>query len=856
MKGPLGHHLGKTLELRTEGDDSSISVSLKCLRYLVRDFENERRLLIKLSDTGRVVVAIQHCLESALDILNLQETEESFTWRNAFQQERNEWMESFKLLLASRWKMKIEIGGKRQRLEVMTRLKYGIERYGDVLTCEEKDVMSDVLKAVGKRSNTVDIPKWFKTSKHDWPYSRTTRVYGTDRQIANEVDVWANLHHPHIRQFFGACHVGKKAFVIHDEHSSVYYYYKPWRSLVEIARGLEYVHGCGLAHRRLTDSNLLLSTDNRGILSGLGLVRQSDILFSSRSLRLCGIETKQQPSPERDICAFGLCIFDLLNPNFVKCNRVKVKQILSPKRLPSSRPDFIDEEEWELLSLMCSSNPEDRIEIRDVIYRMGLLADREDNKRANNSSNDLAERVEVVEKLGLFMVNTLDLTLEAALREVEVLHADLPDFNAVNQPVLSRLQDVFSQLEAATNPLPLDVVESFSLILIRFYDSLDRHGLGGGSLVASVCASRSITTKNYSIHRDLDRLIQSTSLLQSDFSIHDWLPHFQEIQELQRSTLQGYLDKPLPTSDGLGKDSSDDGVLLEYLKRNHANEFAGIGASNTDTSLFPMLPKWFIPPHQVEFGRHIADGSFGSVYEGKWLGTDVVLKQVTTDQGDAENRKQFLREVDLWFSLSDGFLTKLYGACHVGQPFFVCERAVGGTLVDFAKKGMAIWERWACIYKAALGLQYLHNHGIIHGDLKGNNILIGDNLVKLCDFGLASLASSNRKQLTIDDIGAIRWKAPECLLGNGPTFASDIYSFGMCIIEILTGQYPWGDTMPDSTVKLKVTQKEMLPLRPDCMGHKERSLITRMSCFDPEQRIKIGGVVNVVTEILEQFRNG
>ncbi|KAL3660361.1 hypothetical protein V7S43_014515 [Phytophthora oleae] len=255
-------------------------------------------------------------------------------------------------------------------------------------------------------------------------------------------------------------------------------------------------------------------------------------------------------------------------------------------------------------------------------------------------------------------------------------------------------------------------------------------------------------------------------------------------------------------------DSEDDqteaAALLAFEARNQGDggdAFTGVGAPQLSSTL---LPKWFIPSYEVELGHHIATGSFGPVYEGKWLGADVAVKFIMTDQRNDENRKQFLREVDLWFSLSDKHLIRLYGACHVGQPFFVCERAIKGTLQKVLQTEKSLRRKWRYIHEAALGLQHLHDHGIIHGDLKGNNILVGDDgTAKLCDFRFASLASSSPKQLTdteIDALGAVRWKAPECLLGSGPTFASDIYSFGMCIIELLTGQYPWGATLPDVAV--------------------------------------------------------
>ncbi|KAL3672735.1 hypothetical protein V7S43_002027 [Phytophthora oleae] len=233
------------------------------------------------------------------------------------------------------------------------------------------------------------------------------------------------------------------------------------------------------------------------------------------------------------------------------------------------------------------------------------------------------------------MVSTLGMTIEATLSELEQLCTELPDFGPVNQSVLSRLKDVFFQLQAAVDPLSLDAVESLSLILVRFDKSLERRGIGGGSLVSSVCASRTIANKNYSIHRDLDRLIQNTPQLQNDSSIHSWLPQFQVTQDNKRATLQGYLENLLLTLKELDgeDDQSADAALLKFEARNHGDEFTTLGGSRR------LLPKWFIPSYQVELGRHIADGSFGYVYEGKWLGTDVVVKLVMTDQRNDENRR-------------------------------------------------------------------------------------------------------------------------------------------------------------------------------------------------------------------------
>ncbi|KAE8987950.1 hypothetical protein PR001_g22174 [Phytophthora rubi] len=252
-----------------------------------------------------------------------------------------------------------------------------------------------------------------------------------------------------------------------------------------------------------------------------------------------------------------------------------------------------------------------------------------------------------------------------------------------------------------------------------------------------------------------------------------------------------------------------------------------------------VLPKWFIPARQVELSNHLADGAFGAVYQGRWLDTDVVIKQVLTDQ----NQDEFRREVDLWFSLNHDYLIKLYGACHEGRAFFVCEQATHGTLATYAngKPRLKIWE---CIYEAALGLKYLHERGIVHGDLKGNNILVCEDGVKLADFGLSFIAHHPDAVAGANGaLGAYRWKAPECLAGSQPTFASDVYSFGMCIIEVLSGEWPWGKSMPDSAVISNVMEKK-LPQQPQTIDSAEWKLISSMCCFDTDRRIIADVVVS------------
>ncbi|RLN52949.1 hypothetical protein BBJ28_00018472 [Nothophytophthora sp. Chile5] len=140
---------------------------------------------------------------------------------------------------------------------------------------------------------------------------------------------------------------------------------------------------------------------------------------------------------------------------------------------------------------------------------------------------------------------------------------------------------------------------------------------------------------------------------------------------------------------------------------------------------------------------------------------------------------------------------------------------------------------------------------IVHGDLKGNNILIGkDGVAKLTDFGLSFFRKNADSEAEQGALGAYRWKSPECLDGGVATFASDIFSFGMCIIEAVSGALPWGNDLLDIAVKYYVTKGE-LPNRPTVFEDEEWDLVQQMCCSDPQQRLNIVSVVVRLTAIVE-----
>ncbi|RLN93950.1 hypothetical protein BBJ28_00010429 [Nothophytophthora sp. Chile5] len=569
------------------------------------------------------------------------------------------------------------------------------------------------------------------------------------------------------------------------------------------------------------------------LLSGLGLVEQ---LHEDRP----GFGyTERSALVASNVCAFGLTIFALRENNTI--HSVPLREYTD---LPNVKPDFLKDDEWNLLLGMCADDPGKRANMAEITHTMKILAQDEENE--GHSSNEMLDLpTESVEDVKTYICGVTGGTIEELLDEVGETCEEVEELASVYRPVYHRLVDIYQQLEAVPGSLPAALVEDFSAIVYKAFNKLNRHFVGD-SLASTRCDACTIADRNFGLHRDIDRLIRSTPILEQTASIHSWQP----VAAASTKHLSLLLDQ-LESED----ERTEALTLLLIEAQYHSGllmESEGAEGGRLDVLLGDVLPLWFIPPYQVKLGPHVADGSFASVYVGEWLGADVIVKQLLGAEMGMEFRNHFLQELGLWFALNHPNLIRMYGACHEGRrPFFVCERAQLGTLTSFAKgkRRSLVW-RFLC--QAAEGLAHLHELGIIHADLKGNNILVCENygkpIAKLADFGLSFYAGTAS---TEDEgaLGAFRWKAPECLLGEAPSFESDMYSFGMCILEALSGEYPWGSSIPDEVVRSRVTREKQLPSRPKILGEDEWGLIKRMCCFEPSNRITDPELMEALNDI-------
>jgi hypothetical protein len=160
---------------------------------------------------------------------------------------------------------------------------------------------------------------------------------------------------------------------------------------------------------------------------------------------------------------------------------------------------------------------------------------------------------------------------------------------------------------------------------------------------------------------------------------------------------------------------------------------------------------------------------------------------------------------------------------------------------------------WRLLYESALGLGYIHKQNVVHGDLKLNNILVGaDGQAKMSDFGLSTVRScstmSKAEAVDANSIGALRWRAPECLTKQ-PVFASDVYSFAMCIIEAVTNAVPFYG-LPDDAVRENLRNGD-IPDRPDGIADDVWDLVVGMTNAVPTKRMSLQQVIERLRDLKE-----
>jgi serine/threonine-protein kinase len=207
----------------------------------------------------------------------------------------------------------------------------------------------------------------------------------------------------------------------------------------------------------------------------------------------------------------------------------------------------------------------------------------------------------------------------------------------------------------------------------------------------------------------------------------------------------------------------------------------------------------------------------GEVREGTDLRLDrpVAVKLLRPDLSDqATLRWRFEREARAAARISHPNVVSVFDTGeHAGVPFIVMERLPGTTLADeLAADGPELARGCSLVGEVLSALDAAHRLGVLHRDIKPGNILLGgDGHAKVADFGIAQLADDSDPRTTGILLGTAAYLAPERLRGAPATSASDLYSVGVVLFEVIAGRQPFRAETPLALVT-SISDDELPPL--------------------------------------------
>ncbi|KAK7055199.1 kinase-like protein [Favolaschia claudopus] len=655
-------------------------------------------------------------------------------------------------------------------------------------------------------------------------------------KFCREALIWKDLKHPHILPLIGIDRDSFPDFMCMVspwmEHGTVIDYLKKYghdivdKLLYEIAQGLQYLHSRNIIHGDLKGANILIQENWTACLADFGLSEFSDASTSMSSNRggsvywmapeLLDPHITFARTPAIDIYAFGCVCLELYTgrPPFAKeLDIVAATKIIAGERplRPSSSPAMSDLL-WEHVTSYWGQNSTCRPTSRQVVENMRHQEERECASTQRTSTTAITPR----------NGSLPDLSRGAATQTRE--EKLLAELLASNELLVDALK-LYDDLKRVARERCVAVDKLLSRIDKMTQATLDGHlaSMRCDNVISGVVASpehRKVLLEFASkLHLENDSRLRE-ALHADDEGLAAFIVSIlvsksarQTVLALEEDYAQDFLD--------VVQETLNRGFLMAPDHSRYARRIVR-KLSETCDKLPSSLFLTGIT-HRDAHPTYI--GGFGDIYRATHENKNVALKHMrhfvqSSIPEIRDIRAKFCREALIWQDLHHPHILPFLGIDRNSFPSSLCAVSPWmqhGTILKYLKDhGRGNVDR--LLYEIAQGLEYLHSRGIIHGDLKGANILIQENWTAcLADFGLSGFPDASTS-MSSDRGGSVYWMAPELLdpLRDRYIFAqtpaTDIYAFGCVCFELYTGRPPFADVL-DVVAATKIIAGER-PVRP------------------------------------------
>ncbi|XP_041467063.1 mitogen-activated protein kinase kinase kinase 2-like isoform X2 [Lytechinus variegatus] len=243
-------------------------------------------------------------------------------------------------------------------------------------------------------------------------------------------------------------------------------------------------------------------------------------------------------------------------------------------------------------------------------------------------------------------------------------------------------------------------------------------------------------------------------------------------------------------------------------------------------------------PTNWQRGRMLGQGAFGVVYVcyDADTGRELAVKQVPTENSNTDARKEvqsLKQEIELLRNLQHPRIVQYFGCLEEnGTLSIFMEFMSGGSVKDELRNYGPLTEMVTRKYTRQIleGTAYLHDHHIVHRDIKGANVLRASGNVKLADFGASTRLQTIHSHITgmKTVTGTPYWMSPEIINGEGYGRRADVWSIGCTVVEMLTTKPPWADYEAMAAI-FKIATQPTDPVLPQSVSNDARNFLNL--CF-------------------------